>query len=47
MPFFRTFWKVNIGGDTDTILTIRKWYLLAYSIDPVSSKNDKDEHKKS
>jgi len=38
---------VNIGGDTDTILTTPKWYLLIYSIALMYPKNDKDEHKNS
>jgi len=36
---------VNIGSDTDTILTIPKWHLLIHSIELVFSKNDKDENK--
>jgi len=47
MPLFGTFSEMNIGSDTDTILTIPKWHFLIFSIDPMSSKNDKDEHKNS
>jgi len=47
MTFFRTFREVNIWGDTDTILSIQEWCLLPYSIDLMSSKNDKDENKNS
>jgi len=41
------FQEVNIGSDTDTILTIQKWRLLIHSIELVFSKNDKDKHKNS
>jgi len=41
------FQEVNIGSDTDTILTMPKWHLLIHSIELVFSKNDKDKHKNS
>ena len=45
--FFGTFSEMNIGDDTDTILTHLKVHLMIYKIEPVVSKNDKDKHKNS
>ena len=41
------FSEVNIESNTDTILTIPKWYFMIYTIKAAFSKNDKDEHKNS
>jgi len=38
---------VNIGGNSDTILTTPKCHILICEIETVFSKNDKDKHKNS
>ena len=45
--FFKTYFEMNIDRETDTILTISRWYLLIDRIDTVFPKNDNDELKNS
>ena len=45
--FFRLLFKMNIGSDSDTILTTLKWHFICTTKEASYSKNDKDEHRNS
>ena len=45
--FFRMYFEMNIESETDTILTISKWFFLIDRMEASYSKNDNDEHRNS